>query len=81
MGLPINFNPYAPVPNGPFYSTQESTLAGPWYPLVVGAGLAVNYATSTLAASVSNGGTSGTLPAGFLQMAYNPTTGEIIYWS
>ena len=29
---------------------------------------------------VRNGGTSG-LPAGFYQMAYNPTTGEIVYYS
>jgi hypothetical protein len=29
---------------------------------------------------VRNGGSSG-LPAGFYQMAYNPTTGEIVYYT
>jgi hypothetical protein len=29
---------------------------------------------------VRNGGSSG-LPAGFFQMAYNPTTGEIVYYT
>ena len=32
------------------------------------------------AAGIGNGGVSG-LPAGFYQMAYNPTTGEIIYYT
>ena len=30
---------------------------------------------------VRNGGSSGSLPAGFVQMAYNPTTGEIVYYT
>jgi len=71
MGLPINFNPYAPVPNGPFYSTQESTLAGPWYPLVVGAGLTVDYGASTL----STAGISTTFTVG--GVTYTITNGLI----
>jgi len=33
-----------------------------------------------IAAGIDNGGSSG-LPAGFYQMAYNPTTGEIVYYT
>jgi hypothetical protein len=33
-----------------------------------------------IAAGIGNGGVSG-LPAGFYQMAYNPTTGEIVYYT
>jgi len=37
-------------------------------------------ALTQIAAGIGNGGTSG-LPAGFFQLAYNPTTGEIVYYS
>ena len=33
-----------------------------------------------IAAGITNGGSAG-LPAGFLQLAYNPTTGEIVYYT
>ena len=37
-------------------------------------------ALTQIAAGITNGGSSG-LPAGFLQLAYNPTTGEIVYYT
>jgi len=37
-------------------------------------------ALTQIAAGIGNGGVSG-LPAGYYQMAYNPTTGEIIYYT
>ena len=37
-------------------------------------------ALTQIAAGIGNGGSSG-LPAGFYQMAYNPTTGEIVYYT
>jgi hypothetical protein len=37
-------------------------------------------ALTQIAAGITNGGTSG-LPAGYFQLAYNPTTGEIVYYS
>ena len=37
-------------------------------------------ALTQIAAGIGNGG-SGGLPAGFYQMAYNPTTGEIVYYT
>lgn len=46
-----------------------------------GAPLDNNVSGTTVIAPVRNGGTGGSLPPGFFQMAYNPTTGEIIYWS
>ena len=37
-------------------------------------------ALTQIAAGITNGGSSG-LPAGFYQMAYNPVTGEIAYYT
>lgn len=37
-------------------------------------------ALTQIAAGIGNGGASG-LPAGFYQMAYNPTTGNIVYYT
>lgn len=37
-------------------------------------------ALTQIAAGIGNGGSSG-LPAGFFQLAYNPTTGEIVYYT
>ena len=37
-------------------------------------------ALTQIAAGIGNGGSSG-LPAGFYQLAYNPTTGEIVYYT
>ena len=37
-------------------------------------------ALTQIAAGIADGGSSG-LPAGFYQMAYNPTTGEIVYYT
>lgn len=37
-------------------------------------------ALTQIAAGITDGGSSG-LPAGFLQLAYNPTTGEIVYYT
>lgn len=40
----------------------------------------VNGGLTQIAAGIADGSSSG-LPAGFYQMAYNPTTGEIIYYT
>ena len=40
----------------------------------------VNGGLTQIAAGIADGRSSG-LPAGFYQMAYNPTTGEIIYYT
>lgn len=56
MGLPTPFNPYNPIPNNPFYSAQSYYVQGVQGPLVIGAGLSVNYASSTLSASGGGGG-------------------------
>ena len=37
-------------------------------------------ALTQIAAGITNGGSAG-LPAGFFQLAYNPTTGEIVYYT
>ena len=37
-------------------------------------------ALTQVAAGITDGGSSG-LPVGFFQLAYNPTTGEIVYYT
>jgi hypothetical protein len=37
-------------------------------------------ALTQIAASIGNGGSAG-LPVGFFQLAYNPATGEIVYYT
>ena len=51
----------APVPNNPFYSPQTNALQSAAGPLVVGAGLSVNYTTGTISATGGGGGGSGTV--------------------
>jgi hypothetical protein len=42
MGLPIDFNPYLPIPNNPFFYPESFLLSTPSGALVVGSGLTVN---------------------------------------
>jgi len=56
MALPINFNPSAPIPNGPFYSPLTNALSSIAGPLIVGAGLSINFATSTISATGGGAG-------------------------
>lgn len=56
----LNFNPENPIPNGPFTAPYADYLQGPWYPLVVGTGLSIDLATSTISATGGGGG-SGTV--------------------
>ena len=56
MGLPTPFNPYTPIPNSPFYSAQNWFIQGWQGPLILGAGLSINFADGTIN---SGGGSSG----------------------
>ena len=56
MGLPTPFNPYTPIPNSPFYSAQNWFITGWQGPLVLGAGLSINFADGSINAG---GGSSG----------------------
>ena len=51
MALPLPPNYNNPIPNSPFYYPQEDAVASSSGPLVVGAGLAVDYADGTLVAA------------------------------
>ncbi len=53
--LPINFDPYNPIPNNPFYSPESSYLQGPLGPLVIGSGLSVS-AQGVISSSGGGGG-------------------------
>jgi hypothetical protein len=52
----LNFNPENPIPNGPFSYPQSDYLQGPWFPLIIGSGLTVDLATSTISATGGGGG-------------------------
>ena len=56
LSVPSNFNPQTPIPNGPFYSPFTNSLQSVAGPLVVGSGISINYATSTISATGGGGG-------------------------
>ena len=58
--LPIDFDPYNPIPNNPFYSLPTNYLQGPFGPLVIGSGLSVS--TQGVISSTGGGG-GGTVTA------------------
>lgn len=62
MGLPINFNPYAPIPNNPFFYQQTNSLSSITGPLVIGTGFTVNYTTGVISVSGGGGGGSSATP-------------------
>ena len=59
--LPINFDPYNPIPNGPFYSVPTYYLQGPQGPLVIGSGLSVSL--QGVISATGGGGGGGTVTA------------------
>lgn len=64
MALDVQFDPYNPIPNNPFYSAPSNYLQGPSGPLVIGAGLNVS-ATGILTSTGSgSGGTVTSITAG-----------------
>ena len=64
MALDVQFDPYNPIPNNPFYSAPSNYLQGPLGPLVIGAGLNVS-ATGILSSTGSgSGGTVTSITAG-----------------
>jgi hypothetical protein len=62
--LPINFDPYNPIPNQPFYSPVTNYLQGPTGPLVIGSGLSVSLSGVLSSTGGSGGGTVTTITAG-----------------
>ena len=57
--LPVDFDPYNPIPNGPFYSIPSYYLQGPTGPLVIGSGLSVSL--QGVISSTGGGGGGGTV--------------------
>jgi hypothetical protein len=73
MGLPINFNPYAPIPNNPFFYAQTNSLSSIAGPLVVGTGFTINYATGVISVSGGGGGATTWATLGDKNNASGPT--------
>jgi hypothetical protein len=63
-----------------FYAGQTSQANNSIILNATGSALNQTTANTFTVKPVRNGGSSG-LPAGFYQMAYNPTTGEIVYYT
>lgn len=59
--LPVDFDPYNPIPNGPFYSIPTYYLQGPQGPLVIGSGLSVSL--QGVISATGGGGGGGTVTA------------------
>lgn len=59
--LPVDFDPYNPIPNGPFYSLPTNYLQGPLGPLVIGSGLSVSL--QGVISATGGGGGGGTVTA------------------
>ena len=57
--LPVDFDPYNPIPNNPFYSLPSNYIQGPYSPLILGAGLTVN--AQGVISSTGGGGGGGTV--------------------
>ena len=57
--LPVDFDPYNPIPNGPFYSIPSYYLQGPTGPLVIGSGLSVSL--QGVISATGGGGGGGTV--------------------
>jgi hypothetical protein len=62
--LPVDFDPYNPIPNNPFYSLPTNYLQGPFGPLVIGSGLLVSAQGVISAAGGGGGGTVTAVTAG-----------------
>lgn len=62
--LPVNFDPYNPIPNNPFYSPATNYLQGPLGPLVIGSGLSVDSFGVISATGGGGGGTVTSVTAG-----------------
>lgn len=58
----FRINPYAPIPNNPFYSTETNYIKGEYGPFIVGSGINIDNITGVISASGGGGG-SGTVTA------------------
>jgi len=62
--LPVDFDPYNPIPNNPFYSIPTNYLQGSTGPLVIGSGLSVSAQGIISSTGGGGGGTVTAVTAG-----------------
>ena len=79
MALPLRppFSPTTPIPNSPFYSPLTNGLNSTLGSLVIGAGLSIDWATSTLSATGGGGGAVNQVTGG-TGISVSPTTGNVV---
>lgn len=80
MALPPRppYSPTTPIPNNPFYSPQENALGTAQGPLIIGAGLSIDYATFTLTATGTGGGAVSQVTGSGAGISVTPTTGNVV---
>lgn len=79
MALPLPpYNPTRPIPNDPFYSPTENALGTAQGPLIIGAGLEIDYATFTLTATGTGGGAVSQVTGSGAGISVTPTTGNVV---
>ena len=80
MALPPRppYNPTTPIPNNPFYSPIENALGTAQGPLIIGAGLSIDYATFTLTATGTGGGAVSQVTGVGAGISVTPTTGNVV---
>ena len=76
--LPTPFDPYANIPNNPFYSPASFFLAGPLGPVIVGSGLSVSTSGVLSSTGAGAGGTVTSITAGTGLSGGNITTSGTI---
>jgi hypothetical protein len=72
--LPIQFDPYNPIPNAPFYTPYTPYLQGPQGPIVVGSGLSISLDGVISSTGGGGGGTVTSITAGTGLFGGNITT-------
>lgn len=80
MALPPRpqFRPTTPIPNNPFYFPLTNSLNSLLGPLVVGAGLDIDFATSTLSSTGGGGGAVAQVTGSGAGINVTPTTGNVV---
>jgi hypothetical protein len=72
--LPVSFDPYAPIPNTPFYTPYSPYLQGVQGPIVVGSGLSISLDGVISSTGGGGGGTVTSITAGTGLFGGNITT-------
>ena len=77
MALPLRPQYSDPIPNDPFYYPLTNTILSGQGPLIIGAGISIDYATSVISVSGGGGAVASVTGAG-AGISVTPTTGAVV---